>query len=432
MSANALQRCIAESVTEEDFYLETMRILWTALSWFSANSIPVDLVAIAEHLKSIGLAFPPSELADISTRVENIFIRNIDLHIATLKSYTKKRRLNDFANNLTQNIESYLKEPDAAVMELQTQVTQLTIANGRKKRRSSMEIAESALKLLHNRISGVFNGVHTGIKSLDRLLDGGLTNGSLTVIGARPGVGKSVLCAQIAANVGIQQKKNVVVASYEMKSEAYIWRIASGRTSENWKYPTETSIPILTNAIAEISRSGVQVWDDSTMNAVQMQIELEQLRQVQPLDLLIVDFIQRMPAHVRYANRKDLEIGEISMKLKDIAMKFDIPVLAVSSLNRKTEERQNKRPLLSDLRESGSIESDADVVLGLYRPDEEKIDGTTKPSDTLIEINVLKARDGAAGTITLGFNGEFSQVWDIDTEPNLHYAAPQIEGGIPF
>ena len=432
MSAHALNRCVAESVDENDFGLETMRILWRALAWFHANSLPVDLVALTEQIKSAGVPIPASEVARIETDVDYNFPRNIDLHITTLKEYTQKRRLSDFAANLTQNIESYLKTPSDALATLQTQVTELTIATGRKKRRSTMEIAESALQLLDERIKGVFNGVKTGIQSLDRVLDGGLQNGTLTVIGARPGMGKSVLCSQIATNVGIVQKKNVVVVSYEMKAESYFWRMACSLASENWKYPTQESIPKLTKGMADMARGRVQVWDDSTMNAVQLQVELEQQKHTQPVDLLIVDFIQRMPTHARYANRKDLEIGEISTKLKDIAMKLNIPVVAISSLNRKTEERQNKRPLLSDLRESGSIESDADMVLGLYRPDEDTVDGKQKPSDTLIEINILKAREGAAAEITLGFNGEYSQVWDLGTQTNPWAAVPQIEEGRPF
>jgi len=432
VSAHALNRCVAGAVDENDFALETMRILWRAVVWFHANSLPIDPVGLSEQLKNTGVPMLKSDLAQLITDTGDVFIRNIDLHITTLKEYTQKRRMSDFAANLVQNIDQYLKTPSDALATLQTQVTELAIATGRKKRRSTMEIAESALQLLDERIKGVFNGVKTGIQSLDRVLDGGLTNGTLTVIGARPGMGKSVLCSQIATNVGIVQKKNVVVVSYEMKAESYFWRMACSLASENWKYPTQESIPKLMQGMADMARGCVQVWDDSTMNAVQLQVELEQQRHIQPVDLLIVDFIQRMPTHARYANRKDLEIGEISTKLKDISMKLNIPVVAISSLNRKTEERQNKRPLLSDLRESGSIESDADMVLGLYRPDEDTIDGKQKPSDTLIEINILKAREGAAAEITLGFNGEYSQVWDIVTQTNPWAAVPQIEEGRPF
>lgn len=428
VSEKALAACSFANVEEADFHAENLRIIWRVIQWFQANSLPIDGVALSERLKQTSVDLTKSELAQIFTGVEDTFIRNITLHIATLKEYAQKRRLSDFATNLALNIDTHLKSPQEALQTIQTQVAELTIAGNRKKRRTTLEIAESALKLLDDRIQGVFNGVQTGIAALDDALDGGLANGTLTILGARPGMGKSIVCSQIATNIATKQKKNVVIASYEMKAEIYLWRMACGIAGENWKskHHTPETVQKLTSKMAEIARSGVQVWDDSTMNAMQLQLELEELNRYKPVDLLIVDFIQRIPAHAKYSNRKDLEIGEVSMKLKDMAMKFNIPVLAVSSLNRKSEERADKRPLLSDLRESGSLESDADVVIGLYRPEEDTIDGRSKLSDTRIEANFLKAREGALSMLTLGFNGEYSQVWDLEA------AMPQMEEGRPF
>ena len=405
--------------------------MWKAVEWFHANMIPIDLIAISEYIAKAGIEIPTTEILAISS-VDILFIRNIDLHVVTLKEYTQKRRLSDFAMQLADNIESHLKNPSEALQTLQTQVAELTITSSRKKRRTTLEIADSAMKLLDERSQGIFHGVKTGIRSVDRMLDGGFAKGTLNVIGARPSIGKSALCAAIARNVAKEQGGKIIIVSYEMKSEMYLWRVASGMANANWRYPTQQSIPNLSNAMAEISGMDIEVWDDISMNAAQMQIEIEETHRFKPIDLLIVDYLQRMPAHIRNASRRDIEISEISHKLKDIAMKLNIPVVALSSLNRKCEERNDKRPQMADLKESGDIESDADVILSLYRPEYYKeemcYDGVTDASGRM-EIHCLKNREGATGSRIVNFNGEYSQVWDMEQAANQY---PPQEEGVPF
>ena len=260
-------------------------------------------------------------------------------------------------------------------------------------------------------------GTQTGFSALDRVL-AGMGKSDLVLVGARPGMGKTSFALNIATNVAKQTKKAVCIFSLEMSAEQLVNRVLSSEALVN-SYSLRTGElgpddwVHLANASGELAGCDILIDDTSGMTVTAMKAKL---RRVQNLGLVVIDYLGLMQGDGHKDNRVQ-EVSEISRSLKIMAKELMVPVICCAQLSRGPEGRTDKKPMLSDLRDSGAIEQDADTVIFLYRSEYYKTDGSATDQDTSIaEVIIAKNRHGSTGTVNMGWNGQFTKFITIDKE----------------
>jgi replicative DNA helicase len=256
---------------------------------------------------------------------------------------------------------------------------------------------------------GGLRGVPTGFGDLDTIL-AGMQRSNLLILAARPGVGKTTLALNIGRHVAVTHKRPVGMFSLEMSKEELVDRLLVAQADiDAWKLKagknlTEDDFTKLSIAMGELAEAPIYIDDTPGMSILEMRTKARRLQVEHGLDLLIVDYLQL--AHGRTQDNRVQEVAEISQGLKNLARELKIPVLALSQLSRMVEQRGSKRPQLSDLRESGSIEQDADVVMFLWREDDDKLEN--------IYLDISKHRNGPTGQITFFFKGDRISFYGTD------------------
>ena len=278
---------------------------------------------------------------------------------------------------------------------------------------------------LHNE-KGSLRGVPTGFRKLDNILSG-LQKSDLVILAARPSVGKTSLALNMALNAA-SQGLTVGVFSLEMSKMQLVERLLAAEARvDSWRLRTgnlsDDDFPRLGRAMGKLSEMSLYIDDSANLTAMQIRTKARRLQAEKGLDLVIVDYLQLMDSSVRNDSRVQ-EISEISRSLKGLARELDIPVLALSQLSRAVEQRPNKRPQLSDLRESGSIEQDADVVMFIYRED---MYDRNSENQNIANILIAKHRNGPTGEIDLYFQKETMQFKNLDSR--VEESQPQ--GDVP-
>jgi replicative DNA helicase len=258
-------------------------------------------------------------------------------------------------------------------------------------------------------------GVPTGFIDLDRLL-GGMQPSDLLIIAGRPGQGKSGFCLSVAKNASQLFKKHVAVFSLEMSNEQLVQRLIAQETGINSQRLRLGDVhddewPLFTQAVSTLSDTSIFLDDTPAITPLQLRTKCRRLHMEFGLDLIIVDYLQLMTGETRMENRVQ-EVSYISRNLKVLARELNVPVLAAAQLSRAVEQRADKRPILSDLRESGSLEQDSDLVLFIYRPDQYE-DDTLKVN--VAEIIVAKHRNGPVGSVELVFRKDLAKFENAET-----------------
>lgn len=276
-------------------------------------------------------------------------------------------------------------------------------------------LTESYSKLAENYMSkSDLTGIATGYDELNRRT-GGLHGGELILIAGRPGMGKSTLAVNIAEHVSINDKKTVAIFNLEMPKEQIVNRIMCSQAYvnvgkiRNGELDDDDWVKI-SGVIDKIALAPLYIDDTAALSVSQIRAKCRRLKQTKQLAMIVIDYLQLMQASGRNDNRQQ-EISEISRSLKILAKELDVPVIALSQLSRATEGRSDKRPMLSDLRESGAIEQDADLVMFIYRDDYYNKDSNEKG---IAECIIAKHRNGETGTFKLGFKGEYAKFQNIE------------------
>jgi replicative DNA helicase len=251
-------------------------------------------------------------------------------------------------------------------------------------------------------------GIPTGFTDLDRLL-GGLNKSDLIIIAARPGMGKTSLQNAMALTAATKHGKRIAMFNLEMSGEQLVQRMIAAETKIDSQrlrrgQLAEQEMPIFMEAVGRLSETKIFIDDTPSITPNQLRTKCRRLYAEHGLDLVMIDYLQLMQGE-RSTNNRVQEISEISRGLKGLARELNVPVLAASQLSRAVEQRAEKRPLLSDLRESGSIEQDADIVMFIYRDDYYN-DASERPN--IAEINVAKHRNGPTGSIDLYWHGKLA------------------------
>lgn len=429
LDPNAWER-IAGIITEGDFYRHDHRLVFRTIQHLADNNRPLDVVTLSEHLSQSGLLAEAGGMPYLIELAKNTpSAANIAAYAEIVHERAVLRDLisigNDIANSAYQpagrNATELVDEAERKVFSIAE----------RSMREGGPESVKAVLARTVDRIDELFHsdspitGLSTGYIDLDRMT-AGLQAGDLIIVAGRPSMGKTTFAMNIAEHAAMKQDKPVLVFSLEMPSESLVLRLLSslGRVEQtrlrNGKL-NEDDWPRFTSAVALLSERGNLFIDDSSgISPSELRARARRLqREHGSIGLIVVDYLQLMQVPGFRENRT-AEISEISRSLKLLAKELGAPIIALSQLNRGLENRpNNKRPIMSDLRESGAIEQDADLIAFVYRDEVYNRDSQDKG---IAEIIIGKQRNGPIGTVRLAFQGEFSRFDNIASESYEEYA----------
>lgn len=403
---------VAEFLHPEHFYSSRHQAIYEAILSLYESREPIDIVTVTERLKERKKLTDAGGAAYVTGLVDKV---PTSAHVAQygkiIKNHATKRRLMqvgsklfDMASDEGRDVSELLDEAETEVFS----ITQNTLSTSFKHIKKTLADAFDRLDELSKQ-DGALRGVPTGFADLDDKL-AGLQKGNLIILAARPGVGKTTLAINIAQHMAVKHKRSVGVFSLEMSSEELADRMLVGQADiDAWKLKTgrlnDDEFTRLSIAMGELAEAPVYIDDTPGMSILEMRTKARRLQVEHGVELIIVDYLQL--AKSRNLENRVQEVSEISQGLKNMARELKVPVLALSQLSRLVEQRGTKRPQLSDLRESGSIEQDADVVMFLWREDDDKLEN--------VNLDIAKHRNGSVGQIQLFFKGDRVRYYGMES-----------------
>jgi len=416
-----------ERITEDDFYRAAHQYIFAAMSELYQEQEPVDLVTLTarlqnkQQLEEVGGV---SYLADLANSVPTA--ANVDYYAQIVEEKSLLRRLIRTATHIATNgyagsedVGALLSEAERRIME----VSQRRSTTGFTSIRDVLMDVFDRVEFLYHHKGGT-TGIPSGFADLDRMTSG-FQRSDLIIVAARPSVGKTAFALNIAQNVGVRAKETVAIFSLEMGAAQLVQRmicaeanIDAGRMRTGFLEPDDWSK--LTMAIGTLSEANIFIDDSASLTVSDIRSRCRRLKQEKGLGLILIDYLQLIHGRGKPGENRQQEVSEISRTLKQIARELEVPVIALSQLSRGVEQRQDKRPMMSDLRESGSIEQDADIVAFLYRDDYYDKESEKK---NIIEIIIAKQRNGPVGTVELAFLKNFNKF--VSLERNYPEAAGQ-------
>ena len=408
----------SEILIPEDFYRASHQKIFNAMLKVADKGEPVDLVTVtaeladAKMLEEIGGVSYLSELANSVPTAANV-----EYYARIVEEKSILRRLIRTATAIAQEgytredeIDSLLNEAEKRIME----VSQRKNAGAFQNIKDILVQTYDNIEMLHNR-KGEITGIPTGFTELDRMT-AGFQRSDLIIVAARPSVGKTAFALNIAQNVATKTDENVAIFSLEMSAQQLVMRMlcAEGNinaqnlrtgklTPEDWGK--------LTMAMGSLSNAGIYIDDTPGIRISEIRAKCRRLKQESGLGMVLIDYLQLIQGSGRNRENRQQEVSEISRSLKALARELEVPVIALSQLSRGVEQRQDKRPMMSDIRESGSIEQDADIVAFLYRDDYYDKESENK---NIIEIIIAKQRNGPVGTVQLAFIKEYNKFVNLE------------------
>lgn len=418
---------VSDLIRADDFYKPAHQKIFTAIFSLQQTSQPIDIITVSNALMSSG------DLESIggTNYLVDILNRTVSsVHAVThAKIIREKAVLRKVISASTHLIEKAYDEDFADVDSFIDQAESEFYKIGETKKSDglagSMEIVKSSLvkiEELYKRKSDI-TGLATGFTLLDRMT-AGLQPGELIILAARPSMGKTAISLNIAQNIVLKQKKTLAYFSLEMGRDQLMMRILSSEAKINMKdirsgRVPDNAWPMLINAAQHLSESHLYIDETSGVSPFEIRARARRLKAQHGLDCIMIDYLQLMDLKQKVESR-ERAVSEISKGLKALAKELEIPIIALAQLNRGVEGRSDRRPMLSDLRESGSIEQDADVIMMLYRDDYYDKEDPEKQGHA--EVIVGKHRNGPTGTVKLKWEAEFGRFRDAD--PTQYHPMP--------
>jgi replicative DNA helicase len=415
---DAISKAI-ECLEESCFYKEPHRKIFSAVVNLYNTNRAVDLVTLIEELKKSGglnEVGGPSYITGLANSVPTS--ANVLYYAKIVKEKAVLRHLITTATQIVQ--ESF--EPDSDVDELVDRAERLIFEVASRKVDSNIVHIKDLIKNNISKIDLLYQkkekitGIPTGFFEFDAITSG-LQDSDLIVIAGRPSMGKSALAACIAEHAGIAAKIPLVFFSLEMSKEQLVHRMLCSHAKVNAQrvrsgFLSQSDWPRLTNAAGKLSEAPIFIDDTPALSLLELRAKARRFKSQHGIRLIIVDYLQLMRGPQKSENRQQ-EISEISRSLKALARELSVPLIAISQLSRAVEQRSDHKPQLSDLRESGAIEQDADLVALLLR---EEYYNETEENRGLAEVNVAKQRNGPVGTVRLAFISEFARFENLSKE----------------
>mgnify|MGYP001743398888 FL=1 len=422
-NSGAVVDTVTSILKSEDFYRDAHRIIYDAILEIVHANKTADFITVGEELDRRKRLDAVGGLAYITSLANESVSYNVEEHAKIISEKAQLRRLIDAGNKIVGMTYAGEDEPTAILNKAEQMV--LDVSGQTQSESSFAPISEIVLSNLDKlnalqQHDGAITGVPTGFKDVDHVFNG-LQKSDLILVAARPAMGKTAFTLNIAQNVTMLYDKTVAFFSLEMGKEQLVGRILSsvaGVSSEKLRRanmdPADWEKVIA--AADRMSKSKLFIDDTPGLTVQDMRSKLRRLKVEHGLDLIIVDYIQLMQGRNsgKGSENRQQEVSEISRNLKLIAREFNVPLIALSQLSRGVESRPDKRPVLSDLRESGSLEQDADIVIFLYR--DKYYDENSEMGDKA-EVLIRKHRNGAVGSVKLLFIGELTRFLDtVDEE----------------
>jgi len=407
---------VADAITEEDFYRKEHRLIFRAIATLAEQSNPSDAVTLSEWLDKHNELENAGGLSYLGTLAKNTpTAANIKAYANIVRERSIMRQLVSVGTQIANSAYNPDGRDSAQLLEHAEQKVFEIAEQGAKGRKGYTGMKQLLTKAV-DRIDQLFQldshitGVATGFSDFDEMT-AGMQPSDLVIVAGRPSMGKTTFAMNIAENAAIKHNIPVAVFSMEMPGESLAMRMMSslGHIDQH-KLRTgklnDTDWPRITSAVGILSEAPIFVDDTPALSPLDLRSRARRIKREHGLGLIVIDYLQLMQSSGGNKENRATEISEISRSLKALAKELNVPVIALSQLNRSLEQRPNKRPVMSDLRESGAIEQDADVITFIYR---DEVYNEDSPDKGTAEIIIGKQRNGPIGTTRLTFMGQFTR-----------------------
>jgi replicative DNA helicase len=407
----------SEILTERDFYRDAHRRIFLRMASLSARGDAIDLVTLKEEMARSGDLEPSGGVSYLASLLDGVpRATNVPYYSRIVKDKSVLRNLIAAANRISQSCFGEVEETQTVLDEAEKSIFEIAEGAIRTGFEPVSEIVKKTFKHIDelSERKELVTGVPTGFVEFDEITSG-LQRSDLIIVAARPAMGKTSFCMNIAQHVGLATGGSVGVFSLEMSKEQLVLRMLCGEARVDMHklrsgFLSERDWEKLVQAVADLSRARVYIDDSPGITVMEMRAKARRLKLEAGLDLLVVDYLQLMQGRGRFENRTQ-EIANISRALKGLAKELAIPVVALSQLSRAPETRGGHRPQLSDLRESGALEQDADLVVFIYREEEYN---ATPDNRGIAELIIGKQRNGPTGVIKMAFIKEYTRFENLE------------------
>jgi replicative DNA helicase len=408
---------VIEAIRPEDFYREEHRLIMYAIFKLSLNEKPIDIVSVAEELKNINkLEFVGgiSYLARLADSVPNS--ANSEYYAKVVKVKSLMRQLIQTGAEISELGFNEAIEIDTLIDAAEQKIFSISQKKSKSyfiQIRDFLGNSFSEIEKRYKQKLGIA-GLPSGFPSLDKIT-GGFQRSDLIVIAARPSIGKTSLAVNISENIAIKEQKSIAFFSLEMAKEQLVERMLCSFAKVDMQrlktgYLRDEDWTKLTEAYGALYEAPIYIDDSPDGSLMDIRAKSRRLKIETNIELIIIDYLQLVRMEQRVENRV-IEISQITRGLKNLARELRVPIIILSQLSRAVDRRDDKKPILSDLRESGSIEQDADVVMFLHRPDEN--------NRNEIELSIAKQRNGPTGNVKLRFESDYTKFYESIDEKNI-------------
>ncbi|HXT13872.1 MAG TPA: replicative DNA helicase [Candidatus Angelobacter sp.] len=419
----APNECMGECIEKlkdlaDVFYDLRHQTIFSALMELYEKREPIDLITLQQHLKDKQLLEQVGGIAYLSTLPDVVpSAANLSYYLEIVKEKFLLRKMIHTCTDVVGRVYDYEGEVDALMDEVERDILRISEARVQAHSSNIKELVKRAINQIedfHQR-QGMLTGVGTGFTDLDKMTSG-LHPGEMIVIAARPSMGKTSLAMNIAEHVALEQKLPVGVFSLEMTADSLVLRMLCSRSRVNLRnvrdgFLAERDFPRLTGAAGKLANAPLFIDDSSGLSILQLRAKARRMAQQYGIKLFVIDYLQLLHSTARRAENRQQEIADISNGVKSLAKELNVPVIVLSQLNRELEKDKDRKPRMSDLRESGSIEQDADLVGLLYKPKSSSGDdddgggaGTGEEQDAVpVNLLIAKQRNGPTGDVHLTF-----------------------------
>ncbi len=407
----------AEKLTAEDFYKGANKLLYAAMMKLWDRREPIDIVTLSTELRKMGGLEQAGGIEYLSRLSSNTpTAGNLLYYVKIVKAMSIRRKLIHEASEIVTEAFNVEKELTDFLDSAEQRILRASDFRSTPSFFSVADIVQDSItsieKILENK--GQCTGVPSGFDKLDQIT-AGFQPSDLIIIAARPAMGKTSLALSIGQYIGVHEGRSVAVFSLEMSKEQIVMRLlCSEARVDNSKVRTghlgESDFPKLVEAASRIANSSIFIDDTPAVTVTELRAKCRRLHREHPLSMVIVDYLQLMRSP-EFQKSREQEISDISRSLKALAKELNVPVIALSQLNRSVESRNDKRPVMSDLRESGAIEQDADIITFVYR---DEVYNPATADRGVAELIISKHRSGSIGTVRLAFAPEFTRFDNLE------------------
>jgi len=407
-----------ETLKSDDFYRQDNKTIYEAILNLYNRAEPIDIITVKSELTSLGKLEAVGGLEYIAVLPDKVpTTANVEKYIKIVEEKSILRRLIKASNELidlgyaeTEDVDTIMDQAEKKVFEISQGKNQ----KGYTPIKDILVESFAELEKLYNQKEPI-TGIPTGFADLD-YKTAGLHNSDLVLVAARPAMGKSAFALNIATNAAVQAKVPTVIFNLEMSKSQLVSRIlCSEAMVDSNKVRTgkieEDDWVKLATALGPLSEAPIYIDDTPGITVTEIRAKCRKLKMEKNLGLIVIDYLQLIQGSGKRNSSREQEISEISRSLKILAKELDVPVIALSQLSRAAEQRADHRPMLSDLRESGAIEQDADIVMFLYRDDYYNPDSEKK---NIAEVIMAKHRAGSTGTVELLWLGSYTKFVNIE------------------